>query len=171
MREEILFSEEKIAQRVKELGKEIENDFEDGFVIISLLRGSFIFAADLVRNINKKVEIDFLTTSSYENEECSSGDVKFLSNLRTDIRGRDVLIVDDILDTGNTLKCVKDKLISMNPKSIKSVVMLNKPSRRQVDIDADYVGFTIDDLFIVGYGLNYGDFYRNIPYIYSYVED
>lgn len=171
MRKEILYSEDIIANRVRELGKEIERDFDDGFVAISLLRGSFIFAADLLRSIDRKVEIDFLTTSSYENEEHSSGNVKFLSNLRADIEKRDVLIIDDILDTGNTLKSVKDKLSKMNPKSIKSAVLLNKPSRRVADVDADYVGFTIDDLFIVGYGLNYGDYYRNVPYIYAYVED
>ncbi len=171
MNKEILFTEDAIKKRVKELGKEIERDYEDGFVAISLLRGSFIFAADLLRNIDRKVEIDFLTTSSYENEEKSCGDVKFLSNLRSDIENRDVLIIDDILDTGNTLKSVKEKLIEMNPKSLKSAVLLNKPSRREVEVESEYIGFTIDDLFIVGYGLNYGDYYRNVPYIYSYVED
>lgn len=170
-RKELLFSQDEIKNKVKILAEKIENDFEDDFVIISLLRGSFIFAADLVREIDKLIEIDFLTTSSYGNDESSSGNVKFLTELRTNIKDRNVLVVDDILDTGNTLKAVVDKLETYSPKSIKTCVLLDKPSRRKADIEADYVGFKIDDLFIVGYGLNYGDYYRNVPYIYNYVED
>jgi len=170
-RKELLFSQDEIKNTVRELANKINEDFEDDFVVISLLRGSFIFAADLVREIDKLIEIDFLTTSSYGHEESSSGNVKFLSELRTNIKDRNVLIVDDILDTGNTLKAVVDKLENYSPKSIKTCVLLDKPSRRTADIEADYVGFEIDDLFIVGYGLNYGDHYRNVPYIYNYVED
>lgn len=170
MEKEILFSREEIQEKVVSLGKMIEKDFEDDFVVISLLRGSFIFAADLVREIDRLVEIDFLTTSSYGHSESSSGEVRFLTDLRTNIEGRNVLIVDDILDTGNTLYAVKQKLMTYKPKSIKTCVLLDKPSRREADVSADYVGFEIEDLFIVGYGLNYGDYYRNVPYIYTYKE-
>lgn len=170
MEKEILFSREEIKEKVVSLGKMIEKDFEDDFVVISLLRGSFIFAADLVREIDRLVEIDFLTTSSYGHSESSSGEVRFLTDLRTNIEGRNILIVDDILDTGNTLYAVKKKLMSYKPKSLKTCVLLDKPSRREADVSADYIGFEIDDLFIVGYGLNYGDYYRNVPYIYTYKE-
>lgn len=170
MERQILFSREEIKEKVISLAKDIERDMEDDFVVISLLRGSFIFASDLVREIDKLVEIDFLTTSSYGHSESSSGEVKFLTDLRTDIEGRNVLVVDDILDTGNTLYSVKEKLMEKNPKSLKTCVLLDKPSRREADVSADYVGFEIDDIFIVGYGLNYGDHYRNVPYIYTYKE-
>lgn len=170
MERQILFSREEIKEKVISLAKDIERDMEDDFVVISLLRGSFIFASDLVREIDKLVEIDFLTTSSYGHSESSSGEVKFLTDLRTDIEDRNVLVVDDILDTGNTLYAVKDKLMEKNPKSLKTCVLLDKPSRREADVSADYVGFEIDDIFIVGYGLNYGDHYRNVPYIYTYKE-
>ena len=170
MERQILFSRQEIKEKVESLGKKITKDFDDNFVVISLLRGSFIFAADLVREIDKLVEIDFLTTSSYGHSESSSGEVRFLTDLRTNIENRDVLVVDDILDTGNTLYAVKEKLLSYKPKSLKTCVLLDKPSRREADVSADYVGFEIDDIFIVGYGLNYGDYYRNVPYIYTYKE-
>lgn len=170
MERQILFSRQEIKEKVESLGKIITEDFDDNFVVISLLRGSFIFAADLVREIDKLVEIDFLTTSSYGHSESSSGEVRFLTDLRTNIESRDVLVVDDILDTGNTLYAVKEKLLSYKPKSLKTCVLLDKPSRREADVSADYVGFEIDDIFIVGYGLNYGDHYRNVPYIYTYKE-
>ncbi len=165
----ILFSKEDIDKRVVELGKILTEDYKDkDLLVISLLRGSFIFAADLVRNIDLKLEIDFLTTTSYENEEKSSGIVNFLGGLRSYVKDRDVLIVDDIVDSGNTLKAVKEKVQKMGPKSLKSCVCLNKPSRREVDVEPDYVAFTIEDVFIVGYGLNYGDYMRNVPYIFTY---
>lgn len=170
MERQILFSRQEIKEKVESLGKKITEDFDDNFVVISLLRGSFIFAADLVREIDKLIEIDFLTTSSYGHSESSSGEVRFLTDLRTNIENRDVLVVDDILDTGNTLYAVKEKLLSYKPKSLKTCVLLDKPSRREADVSADYVGFEIDDIFIVGYGLNYGDYYRNVPYIYTYKE-
>ncbi|WP_036729108.1 hypoxanthine phosphoribosyltransferase [Peptoniphilus mikwangii] len=166
----IIFTREEITKRIKELGAELTKEYKDkDLIVISLLRGSFIFAADLVREIDTVLEIDFLTTASYGNSEVSSGRVKFLSELRSNIKGRDVLVIDDIVDTGHTMKSVVEKLKGYEPKSIKTCVMLDKPSRREVDIKADYVAFEIPDLFIVGYGLNYGDFYRNVPYIYAYV--
>lgn len=111
-----------------------------------------------------------MTTSSYENNESSSGDVKVFGDLRSEVKGRHVLIVDDIIDTGHTLKTVAEAIEKMEPLSVKTAVMLDKPSRRQVDFSADFTGFTIDDVFIVGYGLNYGPYYRNKPYIYTYED-
>ena len=137
-------------------------------VAISLLRGSFIFASDLVRNISIPVEIDFLTTSSYGDQEETSGNVEIVTDIRSDIEGRDVLIIDDIMDSGYTMQYVIEHLKKKNPSSIKTAVMLDKPSRRKVDLKPDYIGFSIPDVFIVGYGLNYGDYYRNIPYIFTF---
>lgn len=168
--EKILFSQDDIKKRVSELGKELSEEYRGKDpLVISLLRGSFIFAADLVREMDIKLEIDFLTTASYGNEETFSGTVKFLSKLRSEVENRDVIIVDDIIDTGHTMKAVVKKLKEQNPKSIKTCVVLDKPSRREVEIKPDYVAFEIPDVFIVGYGLNYGDFCRNVPYIYTYI--
>lgn len=169
-KEEILFSRETIEKRVKELGIEISESYKNKeLVVVSLLRGSFIFAADLVREISVPVEVDFITTASYGNNEVSSGDVKILHDLRSDLRGKDVLLVDDIMDSGYTLKKVTEHLHTKNPNSVKVCVMLDKPSRRQINMTPDYTGFSIPDVFIVGYGLNYGNHFRNIPYIFSFV--
>ncbi len=168
-REKTLFSREEINSRVKELGKELSDKYNGKeLVVVSLLRGSFIFAADLVREISIPVEVDFITTASYGNDEISSGVVQIVHDLRTKVEGKDILIVDDIMDSGHTLKNVIEHLESKNPNSVKVCVMLDKPSRRQVDLTPDYTGFTIPDLFIVGYGLNYGDHFRNIPYIFTF---
>lgn len=167
----ILFDVDDISNRVKELGEQISKDYEGSeIVVISLLRGSFVFAADLVRAITIPVNIDFMTTSSYGYDEKSSGIVDIISDIRTDIKDKFVLIVDDIMDSGNTMKQVVDYISKKNPKSVKTCVMLDKPSRREADITPDYVGFVIPDVFIVGYGLNYGDYYRNIPYIFTFDE-
>ncbi len=166
-----LFSREEISQRVKELGEEISKDYKDNdIIVISLLRGSFIFAADLIRELEVPVNIDFMTTSSYGHDEVSSGIVEIINDVRTDVRGKDVIIVDDIIDSGHTMKKVVEFISMKEPKSIKICVMLDKPSRREADIFPDYVGFTIPDVFIVGYGLNYGDYFRNIPYIFTFDE-
>lgn len=168
-RQKTLFSREEIAKRVRELGIEISVDYKGkDLVVISLLRGSFIFTSDLVRELPIPVEVDFMTTSSYGHSEESSGHVDIVHDIRTDIKGKDVLIVDDIMDSGFTLENVVKHLEEKSPRSIKISVMLDKPSRRKVDLSPDYVGFTIPDVFIVGYGLNYGDFYRNIPYIFTF---
>ncbi len=168
-REKILFSREDIATRVKKLGEIISNDYKDkDLLVVSLLRGSFIFTSDVVRDLSIPVEVDFMTTASYGHDEISSGNVEIIHDLRTKVEGREVLIVDDIMDSGHTLNKVKKKLEEKNPNSIKICVMLDKPSRRQVDLNPDYVGFSIPDVFIVGYGLNYGDHYRNIPYIFTF---
>lgn len=168
-REKTLFSREKINERVKELGKELSEVYKDkDLVVVSLLRGSFIFCADLVREINVPVEVDFITTASYGHEEVSTGNVEIVHDLRTEIKGKDVLIVDDIMDSGNTIKKVLDHLLEKEPESINICVMLDKPSRRKVELEPDYIGFSIPDVFIVGYGLNYGNYYRNIPYIFTF---
>lgn len=167
----VLFSAEQIKEAVQRLGKEISDTYKDEEVIVvPLLRGSFIFAADLVREMTCPTIIDFMTTSSYEDQEDSSGNVNVLHGLRYDIKDKNVLIVDDICDSGNTLSTIKELLDAAGPKSIRTAVMLDKPSRRQVDITPEFIGETIEDVFIVGYGLNYGDFYRNVPYIFTFED-
>jgi hypoxanthine phosphoribosyltransferase len=166
-RDRILFSREQIQARVAELGRQITADYQGKeIVVISLLRGSFMFAADLVREIDLQVNVDFMTTSSYGHGETTSGRVEIVHDIRTDIKGKDVLVVDDILDTGITMRGVLDHLQTKNPASLKTCTFLNKPSRRQVEVPLDYTGFTIEDLFVAGYGLNLGDYARNLPYIF-----
>lgn len=163
----VLFSEEQIAQRLKQLGKEIERDYEGkNLLIISVLRGSFIFVADLVRNIDLKLCVEFVRTSSYEDALETSGSVELNIPLEKDVKDFDVLIVDDIIDSGITMQYLLNYVKKLGPKSVKVCSLLNKPSRRQVEINPDYVGFEVGDCFIVGYGLNYGDYYRNVPYIF-----
>ncbi|SKC43352.1 hypoxanthine phosphoribosyltransferase [Maledivibacter halophilus] len=170
-RKEVLFTREDINERVKELGQQISREYEGKkLLVISLLKGSFIFTADLVREINIPVKIEFMATSSYGNSTESSGKVRVLYDIKEDLKGYDVLIADDIADTGITMEFVIDYIKGKNPNSVKSCVLLDKPSRRKVDLEADYVGFTIPDKFIVGYGLNYGDYYRNIPYVFAFVD-
>ncbi|SHK13369.1 hypoxanthine phosphoribosyltransferase [Paramaledivibacter caminithermalis] len=170
-RKEILFSREDIQRKVEELGRQITKDYQGKkLLVVSLLKGSFIFTADLVREIKIPTKIEFMATSSYGHSTESSGKVQILYDIKGDIEGYDILIADDIADTGITMKYVINYLKSKNPKSIKSCVLLDKPSRRKVELKADYVGFTIPDKFIVGYGLNYGDYYRNVPYVFSFVD-
>lgn len=165
----ILFSEEQINSRISELGKVITEDYKDKkLYVLSLLRGSFVYAADLVRKIDLDTKIGFMTTSSYGHNETSSGAVKVVNDIPDNIEGWDVLIVDDIVDTGITMDFVVDHIKRLNPASIKTCVLLDKPSRRKVEIKPDYCCFEIEDVFVVGYGLNYGDFYRNIPYVFNW---
>ena len=169
---EVLCSEEQIASRLKELGSEISKDYEGKkLLVVSLLKGSFIFCADLVRNITVPVKIEFMTTSSYGHGEKSSGNVKVVSDVNSDLAGYDVLIVDDITDTALTMSHVMKHLKAKNPNSVKSCVLLDKPSRRKVELVPDYCGFEIEDKFVVGYGLNYGDYYRNIPYVFNVTNE
>lgn len=164
-----LISKEEINKKVEELGRKITSDYKGKeILVISLLKGSFIFTADLVRAINVPTQIEFMRTASYGHGEESSGKVNIIIDVDVDIKGRDILIVDDITDSGLTMKVIIEHLRSFEPNSIKSCVLLDKPERRKVDLVPDYVGFTIPDLFIVGYGLNFGDYYRNIPYIFSF---
>lgn len=165
----ILFSREQIGEAVAKIGKEISKDYEGKQVyVLSLLRGSFIFAADLVREITVPTVVGFMTTSSYGHGEESTGVCKIVQDVPDNIEGMDVLIVDDIVDSGITMKFVVDHVKSLGAKSVKCCTLLDKPERRKVEIAPDYCCFTIPDLFVVGYGLNYGDLYRNIPYIFNW---
>lgn len=168
-KEKVLYSRADIDARVKELGAIISKDYKGkDLVVISLLRGSFIFTSDLIRELSIPVEVDFMTTASYGHGETSTGNVDIIHDIRTSIEGRDVLIVDDIMDSGFTIEKVKKRLEEGNPNAVEVCVMLDKPSRRKVNLQPHFVGFSIPDVFIVGYGLNYGDHYRNIPYIFTF---
>lgn len=163
---EILLSEGKIKERVKELADEISKDYKGGnLLFIGVLKGSVMFIADLMREMKVSVAMDFMAVSSYGVSTKSSGIVRILKDLDADIEGRDVVIIEDIIDTGTTLKYLYEYLGKRNPKSLKICCLLDKPTRRNVDIKADYVGFSIPDAFVVGYGLDYAEHYRNLPYI------
>ena len=166
---EVLCSEEQIATRLKELGSEISKDYAGkNLLVVSLLKGSFIFCADLVRNITVPVKIEFMTTSSYGHGEQSTGNVKVVSDINSSLEGYDVLIVDDIIDTGYTMEFVIEHVKKLGARSVKTCVLLDKPSRRKVDLKPDYCCFEIDDLFVVGYGLDYEGYYRNVPYVFNW---
>lgn len=171
-RREILLSKEAIQERVIGLGKTLTEAYKDkNLLVISLLKGSFIFTADLVREIDLPVRIEFMTTSSYGHSEESTGHVKIVQDINVeDLTAFDVLIVDDITDSALTMTGVIDILKKRNPKSIQSCVLLDKPSRRKVAYEPDFVGFEIPDMFIVGYGLNYGDYFRNIDHVFAFVD-
>ena len=162
-----LISAKAIAARVEALAREISEHYRgtDKLVVIGLLRGSFIFIADLVRELDLPVEVDFLEVSSYGNAMESSREVRILKDLRGEIEGRDLLVVEDIIDTGRTLRHVLDILATRHPKRIEVCALLDKPSRREVDVKAKWVGFEIPDKFVVGYGIDYGQRNRNLPHI------
>ena len=163
---EIFFSEEQIQGRIDELAKKINQDYVGkDLVVVSVLRGSAIFTADLVRKIDLPLTMDFLAVSSYGAGTTSSGQVRILKDLSDSVEGRHIIIVEDILDTGNTLSYLTNMLAAREPASIKICTLLDKPSRRTADITADYVGFEVPDAFVVGYGLDYDERYRNLPYI------
>lgn len=162
----ILLSEEQISKRVHELGIQLSNDYRDkNPLLISVLRGSFIFMADLVRAMDIPCTLDFLAVSSYGKKSVTSGTVKITKDLELDISGRHVIVVEDILDSGMTLSFLMNLLKAKKIESVRICTLLDKPERRQVPITADYTGFKIPDLFVVGYGLDYADMYRNLPYI------
>ena len=165
----LLISENQIKEQIAIVGKKITEDYKDkNLYVLSLLRGSFIFTADLVRTIDTKTQIGFMTTSSYGHGEESTGIVKVVNDIPDNIEGLDVLIVDDIIDSGITMDFVINHVKSLGAKSVKTCTLLDKPSRRKVDLKPDDCCFEIEDLFVVGYGLNYGDHYRNIPYIFNW---
>lgn len=167
----ILLSKETIDTRIAELGAEITKDYEGKkLYVLSLLRGSFVFTADLVRALDTKVKIGFMTTSSYGNSETSSGNVKIVSDIPDNIEGYDVLIVDDIVDTGYTMEFIIEHVKKLGAASVKSCVLLDKPSRRKANVTPDYRCFEIDDVFVVGYGLDYENYYRNVPYVFNWEE-
>jgi hypoxanthine phosphoribosyltransferase len=171
-RREILLSRGNIDERVTALGKELTEAYADkNLLVVSLLKGSFIFTADLVRKIDLPVRIEFMTTSSYGHDEESTGRLKIVQDINIqDLSDFDVLIVDDITDSALTMTGVIEILSKRNPKSIKACVLLDKPSRRKVVYEPDYVGFEIPDMFIVGYGLNYGDYFRNVDHVFAFVD-
>ena len=162
----ILFSREEISEAVAKVGKEISKDYEGKQVyVLSLLRGSFIFAADLVREMTVPTVVGFMTTSSYGHGEESTGVCKIVQDVPDNIEGMDVLVVDDIVDSGITMKFVVDHVKSLGAKSVKCCTLLDKPERRKVEMKGDYVGFEIPDEFVVGYGLDYAQKHRNLPYV------
>lgn len=167
----VLIEKEKLEKRIVELAKEVEKDyFGKDILIICILKGSLFFTADLTKKINNdKLEIDFMRISSYGDELISSGNVNIIKDLEVDIKDRNVLIVEDIIDTGNTLFYLKDILEKRNPKSIKICTLLDKKSRRIKNICPEYIGFEIEDKFVVGYGLDYKDCFRNLPFI-GYID-
>ncbi len=161
----VLISRTQLHRRVRELARQIERDFAGrDLVVVSLLSGTVMFLADLIRSLNLPLRLDFMGVSSYGTGTVSR-ELVFTKELRLDVRGRDVLLVDDILDTGKTLKTVIAKLAQLQPRQIKTCVLLNKPARRVEPVEADYSGFDIPDLFVVGYGLDYAERYRNLPFV------
>ncbi|WED26174.1 hypoxanthine phosphoribosyltransferase [Vibrio sp. DW001] len=164
---EVMISEEEVRQRVLELGKQITEHYGDSenLVMVGLLRGSFVFMADLARAIEINHSVDFMTASSYGNTMESSRDVRILKDLDDDIKGKDVLLVEDIIDTGNTLSKVCEILSIREPNSIEICTLLDKPSRREVDVPVKWIGFAIPDEFVVGVGIDYAQKYRHLPYI------
>jgi hypoxanthine phosphoribosyltransferase len=162
---EILLSQDQIQKRVAAMAQEIRRDFPDDLHVVAVLKGAFVFLADLVRHMEGHVSLDFMAVSSYAKGTTSSGQVRLLKDLDTTLDGRNVVIVEDIVDTGLTLTYLQDILRARTPKSLRTACLLSKPSRRQVDVKVEYIGFSIEDRFVVGYGLDYAEQYRNLPHI------
>jgi hypoxanthine phosphoribosyltransferase len=164
---ETLITAEQIQTRIRELGAEIERAYPDGEPIhlVGVLKGGFMFMADLVRAMSARVTLDFIAVSSYAKSTKSSGEVRMLKDLDTSLEGRHVIIVEDIVDTGLTLTYLQDILRARAPRSLRTACLLSKPSRRKVDVVVDYIGFTIEDRFVIGYGLDYAEKYRNLSHI------
>ena len=174
--EEILYSEQAIHERVAQIGQQITEDYRDvayeetphgdpAILMVSVLRGAAIYMSDLARQIDLPFEMDYMAVSSYGNGVKSSGVVRILKDLSSQIEGRNVVIAEDVLDSGLTLSYIKELLESRGPRSIRIATLLDKPSRRKVDLQADYIGFSVPDEFVIGYGLDYAERYRNLPYI------
>jgi len=167
----VLFTPEQIARRVRELADQLSADYAGReLLVIGILKGSWVFLADLVRHMTIPAVIDFMMVSSYGAGTSSSGVVRIVLDPRCPIENRDVLVVEDILDSGLTLECIVDSLTQRRPKSLKVVALLDKPAGRRVDIKADYVGFAVPDKFVVGYGVDHAERYRNLPYV-GYIEE
>ena len=162
---EILLSEEQIRKRVAEMAAQIRRDFPGDLHLIAVLKGAFVFLSDLVRHTSGHVSLDFMAVSSYAKGTTTSGQVRLLKDLDTSLDDRNVVIVEDIVDTGLTLTYLQDILRARNPRNLRTACLLSKPSRRQVDVKVEYIGFDIEDRFVVGYGLDYAEQYRNLPYI------
>lgn len=162
----VLLSEDEIREKVRELGGKITADYKNSnLMLVTVLKGAVVFLADLMRQIDVPAEIDFMVVSSYCSGVKSSGVVKIVKDLDVPLAGKDILIVEDILDSGLTLSYIKELLESRGPRSIRIATLLDKPSRRKVDLQADYIGFSVPDEFVIGYGLDYDEKYRNLPYI------
>ena len=162
----VLLSEDEIREKVRELGGKITADYKNSnLMLVTVLKGAVVFLADLMRQIDVPAEIDFMVVSSYGSGVKSSGVVKIVKDLDVPLAGKDILIVEDILDSGLTLSYIKELLESRGPRSLRIATLLDKPSRRKVDLQADYIGFSVPDEFVIGYGLDYDEKYRNLPYI------
>jgi hypoxanthine phosphoribosyltransferase len=163
---EILLTEDKIREKVKALGSKISEDYKGrDLIVLGILKGSVIFMSDLMREISIPCKMDFMAVSSYGDATESSGIVKIIKDLDFEIKGKDILIVEDIIDTGITLKYLMKYLSARNPNSLEIVCLLNKPERRKEHLDVKYLGFDIPDYFLVGYGLDYAEKYRNLPFV------
>lgn len=165
--QQILYSRDRIATEVARLGAEISRDYSNEEVmLVGVLKGSFLFIADLIRAISVPTVVDFVRLASYGSETTSSGIIEFRKGLEMPIRDRNVIIIEDIVDSGYTLECLYNKLLHQEPRSLKICTLIDKRGRREVDIEADYVGISMDDGFIIGYGLDHNERYRNLPDIY-----
>lgn len=168
----VLITEEELQQKVKEIGLQIREDFQDeSIVFIVVLKGAFVFAADLIRELKGKVTVDFVVASSYGNQTETTGKVRLLKDIDINITDKHVVIVEDIIDSGLTLSFLREHFKLHQPRSMKICTLLDKPERRKVDLKADYVGFVIPDQFIVGYGIDYAESYRNLPFISTMKEE
>jgi len=164
--ERVMLDSATIESRIREVAAQLDRLYTGRKpVVVCILKGSVVFFADLIRNMKTTMEIDFMTVSSYGAGVKSTGDIKIIKDLSTDIKGRDVLIVEDIIDSGNTLYNLKKKLITRAPASVNIVTLLDKPDRREVPMEPEYKCFTIEDEFVIGYGLDYAEEYRNLPYV------
>jgi hypoxanthine phosphoribosyltransferase len=165
LRPPVLIDAAAIDIRVRELARSIAADFPEGVHVVAVLKGAFVFLADLVRHLSIPVSLDFLAVSSYGSRTTSSGEVRLLKDLEIPIEARDVLLVEDIIDTGLTLSYLQANLRSRGPRTLRTAALLDKPAHRAVAVPLDYVGFTIEERFVVGYGMDLGHYYRNLPYI------
>lgn len=164
--EKVLISKEELNRRICEIAKTLDEDYKGKRpLMVAILKGSVMFFTDLIREMKTDLEIDFMSISSYGNGVKSSGEVKMIKDLDGKIEGKDVIIVEDIVDSGYTMKYLKNLLKARNPSSIRICALLDKPSRRETDVQVDYKGFEVGNEFVVGYGLDYASFYRNIPFI------
>jgi hypoxanthine phosphoribosyltransferase len=162
---QLLFSEEQIQKRVAELAAELRRDFPEQLHLVAVLKGAFVFLADLIRQIPGDISLDFIAAASYGQNDVSPGFVRLVHDLDAPIDGKHVVIVEDIIDSGTTLERLQQLVLARNPRTLATACLLDKPSRRRVDVKVDYVGFTIEDRFVVGYGLDYAGRFRNLRHI------
>jgi hypoxanthine phosphoribosyltransferase len=162
---DILLTSDQIQRRVAELAADMRRDSPDGLHLVAVLKGAFIFLADLVRHLDSPVTLDFIAVSSYAKGTTSSGEVRMLKDLDYALEGKNVIIVEDIVDTGLTLTYLQDILRARGPRTLRTACLLSKPSRRKVEVKVEYIGFSIEDKFVVGYGLDFAESYRNLPHI------